>query len=1011
MGYYMHTKYNWYKGILFVFLIPILIISCKDQNNSPLSPEMDLEQPELTAEVSTEVMSPEEIMDPMGTDPRFKDLNLEDFKVENNSRLKTSSSGFEINELPVLNSNNPSGYATAISNTGYIAGYMYTGSDWRSVLWYNGQITVLETLPNSYYNYTWAEDVNDNGQVAGYSYVDYNNNYSYYYHAVRWESDGTATDLGTLPNGTHSYSTGINNSGQVTGYSNTSNGTRSFIWDEVNGMVDIGVPNSTTNSVVARAINDDGVIVGYYSYQNTSGYWVNAVFTWDEQNGFTDLGFLGETSSTNYPSIYAYDINNNGQIVGDAYNIDGHEGGAFFYDPGTGFQSLNNDGDSNTYFYVRALNNNGIVIGHYYDYNNTNYYYSYTAMQWDEQNGFIDLGHLDENQSYYYAYSYPYDINDNAEVVGYSYDENGTNRAVIWNGDGSGGSGTVNNTYVSGTGITTWDPVLPGTEDTNWASTVCYQSNDFGLTANWVNPHNAFEVTQDNGTPHPWDNSTFDAAWINSFNSMNSSESGGPGGHNWSKYETQVSGDGDFVIQLLADNCSWVYLADENGDNPQLIGYQPAVSTPGEYGVTLTGDHTLTFVIFDGGGLAGGKFRLETTEDFGGTPPPPINLNTAPVADAGADQSVEATGVTTSVSLDGSGSSDADGDDLTYSWTIDGTEVATGASPSIDLERGVYTITLTVNDGEESDSDDVTVEVYNTAPIADAGADQSVEATGHTTSITLDGSGSSDANNDPLTYSWSLNGNEVATGANPSLDLERDIYTFTLTVDDGYGASSTDEVTVEVYNTAPVADAGADQTFEATGPTSPVSLSGSGTDANGDALTFSWSLNGNEVATTADADFDLAPGTYVFTLTVDDGYGGTGSDDVTITITDTTAPDLTFTTQTNSLWPPNHKMVLVVSGISAYDIVDEATDVEIIVTSSEDANGNGDGNTDEDYDIVANADGSYDVYVRAERAGGGGGRIYTISFSTSDIAGNTSGDTVEVSVVGNQGNGKGGKKK
>lgn len=161
------------------------------------------------------------------------------------------------------------------------------------------------------------------------SYVDYNNNYSYYYHAVRWESDGTATDLGTLPNGTYSYSTGINNSGQVTGYSNTSNGTRSFIWDEVNGMVDIGVPNSTTNSVVARAINDDGVIVGYYSYQNTSGYWVNAVFTWDEQNGFTDLGFLGETSSTNYPSIYAYDINNNGQIVGDAYNIDGHEGGAF----------------------------------------------------------------------------------------------------------------------------------------------------------------------------------------------------------------------------------------------------------------------------------------------------------------------------------------------------------------------------------------------------------------------------------------------------------------------------------------------------------------------------------------------------------------------------------------------------------------------------------------------------------------------------------------------------------
>lgn len=996
----MATNNNWFRALLYVLFIPILIISCNKQNSSPLAPEMDIEQPELSAEATTEVMTPEEIMDPMGTNPLFMDHDPEDFKVTSSSKLKTSTTGFEINELtPYTTSSYQNSYAIAISNSGYILGQVYTGSQYRSAIWYNNQITLLENLPNQY-NYTaYADDINDQGQSVGYSYTTNN-----YYHAVIWESDGSVTDLGTLSGATYSYATGINNSGQVTGYSNTSNGQRGFLWDENNGMVDIGLPNSEAHRVVPQAINDNGTIVGYYDAYDSNNQWYRGAFTWNEIDGFTDYLGFGQ-ATTNNMNVIPRDINNNGQIVGDAYNLVDHENGAFFFDPVSGFTSLNNDGDSNTYYYALGLNNDGIVAGYYYDYNNN---YTYSATQWDEQNGLIDLGVLNPD---YYSYSVAYDINDNAEVVGYSYDENGYLTAVIWNGDGSGGSGTTNNTYISDSGTMTWDAILPSTEDPNWVNTVCYQGNDFGLNANWVNPHNAFVVTQDNGSTHPWDNGTFDAEWINSYNSMNSSASNGPGGHNWSKYETQVSGNGDFVIQLLADNCSWVYLADENGDNPQLIGYQPAVSTPGEYGVTLDGDHTLTFVIFDGGGLAGGKFRLETTEDFGGTPPPPIDLNTAPVADAGTDQSVEATGVTTSVTLDGTGSSDADDDPLTYSWTMDGNEIATGSTPSVDLERGNYTITLTVSDGEETDSDEVSIEVYNTAPVADAGSDQSIEATGHTTSVQLDGSGSTDANNDPLTYSWSLNGSEVATGATPSLDLERDTYTFVLTVDDGYGATNSDEVTVEVYNTPPVADGGSDQTFEATRPTSPVSLSGSGTDANGDALTFSWSLDGNEVATSGDANFDLAPGTYVFTLTVDDGYGGSDNDEVTVTITDTTAPDLTFTTETNSLWPPNHKMVLVVSGISAYDIVDEATDVEIVVTSNEDANGNGDGNTDEDYEILANPDGSYDVYVRAERSGNGNGRVYTISFSTSDVAGNSSGDTVEVSVAGNQGNGKGGKKK
>ena len=478
------------------------------------------------------------------------------------------------------------------------------------------------------------------------------------------------------------------------------------------------------------------------------------------------------------------------------------------------------------------------------------------------------------------------------------------------------GSNSQTNVYISDNSTDTYDPIFPATADPNWTSTVCYQGNSFGINATWSNPHKAFQVTQDpspNGAPHPWESSTFDAYWINAVNDMDSPDTkdingnAGPEGHNWTRYETQVAGNGEFVVQLIADNCSWIYLADENGNSPQLIGYQGAVSTPGEYGVTLDGNHTLTFIIYDGGGLAGGKFRLETTESFGGDAPDPIATNNAPVADAGEDQTVTATGQTTPVTLQGSGT-DLDGDELTFSWS----NGATGATPTINLPDGIHTLTLTVSDGEASDTDEVTITVVNTVPVADAGPNQTIEATGSTTSVTL---------------------------------------------------------------------------------------TGSGTDADGDELSYSWS-NG---ATSSSTTVTLSVGVHTFTLTVADGQGASDTDEVVITITDTTAPELSFNQETANLWPPNHKMVLVVTGISATDIVDGATTVSVTVSSNESDNGNGDGNTESDYEVVTKPDGTLDVYVRSERSGKGDGRTYTITMNTSDTAGNNSSESIQVHVAQNKG--------
>jgi hypothetical protein len=91
-------------------------------------------------------------------------------------------------------------------------------------------------------------------------------------------------------------------------------------------------------------------------------------------------------------------------------------------------------------------------------------------------------------------------------------------------------------------------------------------------------------------------------------------------------------------------------------------------------------------------------------------------LNVVPTANAGPDQTVYAwiDGIA-EVNLDGSGSSDPDGDALTYkwSWIIDGNTYDTnGVKPKIELPVGQYVISLIVNDGiVDSEPNDVNITV------------------------------------------------------------------------------------------------------------------------------------------------------------------------------------------------------------------------------------------------------------------------------------------------------------
>ena len=143
------------------------------------------------------------------------------------------------------------------------------------------------------------------------------------------------------------------------------------------------------------------------------------------------------------------------------------------------------------------------------------------------------------------------------------------------------------------------------------------------------------------------------------------------------------------------------------------------------------------------------------------------------------------------------------------------------------------------------------------------------------------------------------------------------------------------------------------------------------------------------------------------TWTADDGSGNMDSCVQTVTVEDTTAPEVSCSVAARRLWPPNHKFVDVGLTFNATDNCDpDPPAIEVSVTSDEHpADEPGSGGPTHCPDAVVGPDGS--VSLRAERSGAGDGRVYVITVSATDGCGNVGTCSVPVAVPKSMGRNRG----
>jgi hypothetical protein len=221
----------------------------------------------------------------------------------------------------------------------------------------------------------------------------------------------------------------------------------------------------------------------------------------------------------------------------------------------------------------------------------------------------------------------------------------------------------------------------------------------------------------------------------------------------------------------------------------------------------------------------------------------------------------------------------------------------------------------------------------------------------------------------------------------------------TLTVTDPNGDSASCQATVTVVDNEPPV------------VTCPVDISVECTETGGTPATdpnLAPFFAGVSATDNCDASPDItndAPpffplGDTVVTFSAEDDSGNVGTCQATVSVVDTTPPEISVEVTPDELWPPRHKLVEVTATVTVSDICDPNPVVTLVsITSNEPDNGLGDGNTTGDIQDALFGTDDRVFSLRAERAGGRKGRIYAILYSATDCSNNVATATATVTVA------------